>query len=66
MTAKEQLLKEAPHWSEAQAAVALRMVHGNEDPWGDLETWGDAVTRGVFSHLDEQEAKAGFSWEKYR
>jgi hypothetical protein len=36
------------------------------DEWGDLDDWSDAVSRGTFDHLDEEEAAIGFSWEKYR
>ncbi len=30
MTAKERLLREAPHWSEAQAMAALRVVEAQD------------------------------------
>lgn len=41
MTAKEQLLQEAPGWSEHDAEIALRAVQrehagGNGDEWGEL------------------------------
>jgi hypothetical protein len=36
------------------------------DEWGDLDAWSDAVCRSTFRELDEEEAKIGFSWERYR
>jgi hypothetical protein len=74
MTAKEKLLERAPKWSEHDAEIALRAVErehvgGSEravDEWGDLDRFSARASLGVLRHLDEEEAKAGFSWEEYR
>jgi hypothetical protein len=39
VTAKEQLLKEAPRWTDAQAAAALRVVEAHDE---------------LATHLDEE------------
>ena len=77
MTAKEQVLKEAPDWSEATAVAVLRVVESQKK----LERWfkeeaangkeesaslGLASSQGVLRRMDEEEEAAGFSWEKYR
>jgi hypothetical protein len=36
------------------------------DEWGDLDRFSARASLGVLRHLDEEEAKVGFSWEKYR
>lgn len=46
--------------------VSRREGGKNVDEWGDLDAWSDAVCRNTFRELDEEEAKIGFSWEKYR
>jgi hypothetical protein len=71
MSAKEQLLRQAPSWSEHDAEVALRAVereHGGEvvEEWGDLDAWSDAAMRGAMRELDEVEATEDFSWNRYR
>lgn len=50
-------------YERLQRAVA---GEGVPDKWGNLDDWSDAVCRGTFDHLDEEEAAIGFSWEKYR
>jgi hypothetical protein len=65
MTAKEQLLRQAPDWSEHDAEVALRAVeheHGTEarpgdivDEWGNLSVMTRASTARVMRRLDEEE-----------
>lgn len=80
MTAKELLLKQAPSWTERDAEVALRAVeHEHEqtgegkheagdivDEWGNLSAMTRASTERAMRRLDEEEAAAGFSWERYR
>ena len=74
MTAKEKLLSEAPHWSEHDAEVALRAVERehaaqaarNVDEWGDLDAFSAHASAATLRRLDEEEAAAGFSWEKHR
>lgn len=50
-------------YERLRAAVAGEQ---HVDEWGDLNAWSDAAGRGTFEHLDAEEAKVGFSWEKYR
>lgn len=50
-------------YNRLQRAVASERV---PEAWGNLDDWSDAVCRGTFDHLDEEEAAIGFSWEKYR
>lgn len=71
MTAREKLLKQVTRLSEAEADETLRLLEAwrkgaNVDEWGDLDAWGDAVSRSAFRELDEEEARIGFSWEKSR
>ncbi len=76
MTAKELLLQEATHWSEHDAEVALRAVeHEHEgaqqegdviDQWGNLSAMNRASSKRAMRRLDEEEAAAGFSWERFR
>jgi hypothetical protein len=71
MTAKEQLLQEAPGWSEREAEVALRAVaceHEGRtvDEWGDLDEFTARASSAMLRRLDEEEAKAGSSWEEHR
>jgi hypothetical protein len=80
VTAKEQLLQEAPRWSEHDAKVALRAVeHEHEqegkdeheagdivDEWGNLSAMTRASTARAMRRLDQEEAAAGFSWEQHR
>ncbi len=72
MTAKELLLREAPSWTEHDAEVALRAVgheHGTGDAvdqWGNLSAMTRASTARTMRRLDEEEAAAGFSWERHR
>jgi hypothetical protein len=37
-----------------------------EDAWGDLSVFRRTSSASLYRRLDEEEAKAGFSWEKYR
>jgi hypothetical protein len=66
MTAKEQVLTDAPGWTEEQAARALRAVaHAAIDEWGDLDAFSADASSATLRRLDEQEAAAGFSWEDH-
>ena len=70
MTAKEQLLQQAPGWSEHDAEVALRAVqraHAEPavDGWGDLDEFSARASSATLRRLDEEEATAGFSWEQH-
>jgi hypothetical protein len=67
MTAKEQVLAEAPAWTEEQAARALRAVaQATIDDWGDLDAFSADASKATLRRLDEEEEKAGFSWEDHR
>jgi hypothetical protein len=56
MTAKEQLLAEAPQWSEEQAARALRAAAGaTVDEWGSLE---DGSQQRLLTVIDRHLATA--------
>jgi hypothetical protein len=71
MTAKEQLLQQAPGWSEHDAEVALRAVQREHaepavDGWGDLDEFSARASAAMLRRLDEEEATAGFSWEQHR
>lgn len=61
MTAKETLLERAPHWTEGQAARALRAAEGDGlvDDWGDLDQLHDATTGETMRALAEEERQAG-------
>jgi hypothetical protein len=69
MTAKEQLLRQAPDWSEHDAEIALRAVeHEHEaearpgdivDEWGNLSAMARASTARTMQRLAEEEAAAG-------
>jgi len=67
MTAKEKLLKRVTRLSEAEADETLRLLdnrnEGGADEWGDLSDFVRASSASVFKHLDDEEARAGFSWE---
>lgn len=71
MTAKEKLLERVTKLSEAEADETLRLLEaygdkGALDEWGDLSAFMRASSASVFRRLDEEEAKAGFSWEQHR
>jgi hypothetical protein len=71
VTAKEKLHERVDALSEEEAKRLLSglpaMSGGEEtDEWGDLSAFRRASSASVFKHLDEEEAKAGFSWEQYR
>jgi hypothetical protein len=72
MTAKEALLAQAPHWTEREAAVALRAVaHEHDtgevvDEWGSISATARASTARAMRRLDAEEAAGGFSWEGHR
>lgn len=60
MTAKEQVLVEAPAWAEEQAQRALRAAHGKSaehavDEWGDLDAQTHAEAAAVMRDLDQAE-----------
>jgi hypothetical protein len=64
MTAKEQLLQEAPNWSEHDAEIALRAVQhehadGNGDEWGDLSKIHEVAFGETMKRLAEEERAAG-------
>ncbi len=64
MTAKEQLLQEAPGWSEHDAEIALRAVqreHGGEgtDEWGDVSRLHDVAFGETMQRLAKEERAAG-------
>jgi hypothetical protein len=65
MTAKEQLLREAPDWSEHDAEVALRAVQreharGDADGWGDISKVDDMAVGETMQRLVEEEHGAGY------
>ena len=71
MTAKEKLHERVDALSEAEAQRLLAGLEetgssGEVNEWGDLSAFRRASSASVFRHLDEEEAKAGFSWEQYR
>lgn len=64
MTAKEQLLQEAPDWSERDAEIALRAVQrehadGNGDEWGDISKVHEVAFGETMKRLAEEERTAG-------
>ncbi|HEV7942383.1 MAG TPA: hypothetical protein VGP17_06230 [Solirubrobacteraceae bacterium] len=64
-------MRAAPDWSEHDAQIALRAVeleHAGHavDEWGDLDAFTAHASTAGLRRLDEEEAKAGFSWEEYR
>jgi hypothetical protein len=61
MTAKEILLERAPHWTEEQAARALRAAEGDGtvDDWGDVEQLLDSAAKATMRDLAEEERAAG-------
>jgi hypothetical protein len=64
MTAKEQLLQEAPGWSEHDAEIALRAVQrehtgGNGDDWGEISKVHDVAFGETMKRLAEEERAAG-------
>ncbi len=72
MTTREKLETLLDRLSEEQLDAEYKRLRAaveskrHIDEWGDLSDWSDAVCRGTFDHLDEEEAAIGFSWEKYR
>lgn len=74
MTAKEKLLKEAPKWSEHEAEIALRAVERehadpderSSDEWGNVDEFSAQSSAATLRRLDEEETKAGFSWDNER
>ncbi len=68
MTAKEQLLQEAPDWSERDAEIALRAVQrehadGNGDEWGDISKVHEVAFGETMKRLAEEVAKGTWSSE---
>ena len=64
MTAKEQLLQEAPTWSEHDAEIALRAVQrehadSDGDEWGDLSKIHEVAFGETMKRLAEEERAAG-------
>lgn len=62
VTAKETLLERAPHWTEEQAARALRAAEGELDDWGDLHAQTGALAEQAETRLRERERAAGDGW----
>ncbi|HTU78090.1 MAG TPA: hypothetical protein VMF09_04955 [Solirubrobacteraceae bacterium] len=63
MTAKEQLLKETPAWSEHDAKVALQAVQrehacGSADEWGDISKAHDGTFAETMQMLAKEERVA--------
>lgn len=63
MTAKEQLLQEAPGWSEHDAQVALRAVRrehadGSGDEWGEISKVHEVAFGDTMKRLAEEERTA--------
>ena len=61
MSAKEELLQRAPHWSEEQAERALRAAEsdGTADGWGDLSELHEVSTAETMRRLAKEEQAAG-------
>jgi hypothetical protein len=64
MTAKEQLLQEAPDWSEHDAEIALRAVQrehagGGADEWGDISRLHEVAFGETMQRLAKEERGAG-------
>jgi hypothetical protein len=64
MTAKAQLLREAPGWSERDAEVALRAVRSEHagdgaDEWGVISKIHDGAFGEAMRRLAEEEHAAG-------
>lgn len=64
MTAKEQLLQEAPSWSEHDAEIALRAVQrehadGNGDAWGEISKVHQVAFGETMKRLADEERAAG-------
>jgi hypothetical protein len=64
MTTKEQLLQEAPGWSEHDAEIALRAVqreHAGEDAdeWGEISKLHEVAFGEAMRRLAEEERAAG-------
>jgi hypothetical protein len=77
VTAKEQVLKEAPEWSEATATAVLRVVEAQSklEAWFENETPEDVEASeqrgaesslGVLQRMDVEEEAAGLGWEEFR
>lgn len=63
MTVKEQLLQEAPAWSEHDAEIALRAVEqehtgSDTDEWGDMSKVHEAAFGETMQTLAEEERAA--------
>lgn len=72
MTTREKVEKLLDRLSEAELAAEYerlrQAVEGKRavDDWGDLDRFSARSSLGVLRHLDEEEAKIGFSWEEHR
>jgi hypothetical protein len=62
MTAKEEVLERAPHWSEEQAERALHAAEGDLDEWGDLRAQTQALAEQAEERLKAREGASGNSW----
>ena len=61
MTAKEKLLERAPHWTEEQAARALRAAESDLHDWGDVRAQAAALAEHAEARLRQRERAAGSS-----
>jgi len=61
MTAKEQLLQRAPHWSDEPVERALPAAESDDaaDEWGDLSKLHEASTPEMMRRLADDEQAAG-------
>ena len=61
MTAKDELLQRAPHWSEEQAERALRAAESDDtvDEWGDLSQLHEVSGAETMRRLATEEQAAG-------
>lgn len=72
VTTREKVERLLDRLSEAQLEAEYRRlqqaVQGKRaiDDWGDLDRFSARASLGVLRHLDEEEAKVGFSWEEHR
>ena len=54
-------MERAPHWTEEQAARALRAAEGDDsvDEWGDLATVHEVTTAETMRRLSDEQRAAG-------
>jgi len=71
VTAKEKLMERVEALSEEEAERLVAEFEDAKpgdivDEWGNLSAFMRASSASMFKRLDEEEAKAGFSWEDER